>query len=495
LTGSQVYQAAQSVIASQKPSIDQVDELTQKLDILYREREKLQNGASPFGALATPESAREIERNREAINGLQDALTRLINTRQGGSATELLENTQAQAHARFKLDESAAALALAASLDKESSETKNLAEANALAKRAAQERQRGEELAAAATEASARRAAAAEEEGSAKQVAAILKSNAARRAVTQPGSAEYQNLAAADEAAQRQAETLKSQDAQVGENARFKIAQDGFAERATLIREEAQAHKISYAQELAGLLQNDTKEEAAEQEHWSKLAEIWGEGTSQYRDMQKNLATVSADYALKQTEDEKEIAKQQESAFGETWSAVTGQLNSAITSALTGKSRNAGRQFAQNLAMDTANALLTSLETALKQAFLNSAAGTALSGILGSAGGGGLFTTIFHAIGIPGFAAGAWDLPSDMIARVHQGEMIVPAGPAGAMRDALSGGAQSGGPARNINHSTNIHINAADAASVQRLFNDNDGALLKAIHRAVARGAHLGLRF
>ncbi len=33
------------------------------------------------------------------------------------------------------------------------------------------------------------------------------------------------------------------------------------------------------------------------------------------------------------------------------------------------------------------------------------------------------------------FAVGAWELPHDMIAQVHAGEMIIPAGPAAAIRD------------------------------------------------------------
>ncbi len=299
LTGSQVSQAAAPIIASQKPAIDEVEELTTKLDVLYREREKLQNGASPFGALATPESARELERNREAADALADSLRKLQATRKGGSATELLENTQAQARARFALDESAAALALAASLDKESSETKNLAEASALAKRAAQERQQGEELAAAAAEARARRSAAAEEEGSAAQVSAILKANAARRAVTQPNSAEFQNLAAADEAARRSQEQAEAVDAQAVEDSKFRIAQAGFAARAELIKEEASTHKISATKETADLISNLSDAEAAEKAHQQKIEEIWGQGTTQYRAAQLRMTELASEEAQK----------------------------------------------------------------------------------------------------------------------------------------------------------------------------------------------------
>ena len=73
---------------------------------------------------------------------------------------------------------------------------------------------------------------------------------------------------------------------------------------------------------------------------------------------------------------------------------------------------------------------------------------------------------------------GAWNIPSDHIARVHRGEMIVPAmgGQADAARAILGGG--GGG-------STTIHFNvsATDAASVARLFNENGAALADAIQK------------
>jgi transcriptional regulator of heat shock response len=71
--------------------------------------------------------------------------------------------------------------------------------------------------------------------------------------------------------------------------------------------------------------------------------------------------------------------------------------------------------------------------------------------------------------GIASFAVGAWELPSDMIAQVHKGEMIVPAGPADALR---SGG--GGSP-------TYVTIHAMDARSVAAWAKDNAAALTGAV--------------
>jgi hypothetical protein len=69
---------------------------------------------------------------------------------------------------------------------------------------------------------------------------------------------------------------------------------------------------------------------------------------------------------------------------------------------------------------------------------------------------------------LPGFASGAWELPSDMIAQVHKGEMIVPASAADAIRSGGGGG-------------TSVVIYAMDARSVAAWAQDNAGALTGAV--------------
>ncbi|MGI8570384.1 MAG: hypothetical protein ACR2KT_15705 [Methylocella sp.] len=77
-----------------------------------------------------------------------------------------------------------------------------------------------------------------------------------------------------------------------------------------------------------------------------------------------------------------------------------------------------------------------------------------------------------------------------MIVQVHAGEMIVPSGPAQALRD-LAGGAGVG----NTIHLHVTHapvINAVDGASVRRLYEGSEKQLLRQLQEAVRKGAHLG---
>lgn len=74
------------------------------------------------------------------------------------------------------------------------------------------------------------------------------------------------------------------------------------------------------------------------------------------------------------------------------------------------------------------------------------------------------------------FAVGAWSLPGDMVAQVHQGEMIIPRTFAQDLRD--NGGSLGGGGG-----DTHLHVHATDAHSVKRLFENNGAALVSALRK------------
>jgi hypothetical protein len=75
----------------------------------------------------------------------------------------------------------------------------------------------------------------------------------------------------------------------------------------------------------------------------------------------------------------------------------------------------------------------------------------------------------FGASALPSFAVGAWNLPSDMIAQVHAGEMIVPAAQAAQIRAGGGGGSGGGGGGGGMN----LNITAMDGASVMTAIRAN----------------------
>jgi hypothetical protein len=77
---------------------------------------------------------------------------------------------------------------------------------------------------------------------------------------------------------------------------------------------------------------------------------------------------------------------------------------------------------------------------------------------------------------MPAFDIGSWYVPNSGPAVVHQGEMILPA----ALADAVRGG--SGGS------TINLHVHAIDAMSVRKFFENNGEHNASALHRQFRNG-------
>ncbi|MFZ0497109.1 MAG: hypothetical protein WAM10_16185, partial [Methylocella sp.] len=82
-----------------------------------------------------------------------------------------------------------------------------------------------------------------------------------------------------------------------------------------------------------------------------------------------------------------------------------------------------------------------------------------------------------------GLAMGAWELPSDMLAQLHQGEMVVPAGVTPWAQGVISGAANTPGVNTvHVNHATNFNVNTMDARSFNSYAMGNRKALVRAIN-------------
>ncbi len=187
--------------------------------------------------------------------------------------------------------------------------------------------------------------------------------------------------------------------------------------------------------------------------------------------------------------------------------ATAGGATSAVAAGAAGSGAGAVELSTSALSLTTSATELTAAAAALSSAAAALGAGGATAGAGGAAaaGGGGLlagFGGLLKSV-LPGFDVGSWQVPSlgnfdgkgGFPALVHPGEMIIPAGPAGALRQAApSGGARGGGNTTNVHAPTNVSITAMDSRSVTRAFQQNDRALIKTIGRAAQRGAHLGVK-
>jgi hypothetical protein len=92
---------------------------------------------------------------------------------------------------------------------------------------------------------------------------------------------------------------------------------------------------------------------------------------------------------------------------------------------------------------------------------------------------------------------GMWQVPRDQLALIHQNELIMPAGPAGALRDMLTSAPNAGGAGGGnvaIHPTTHFHVNAMDGASVGSWMRSNGPGMAKALDQAVRHGAVLGLK-
>ena len=340
--------------------------------------------------------------------------------------------------------------------------------------------------------------------------------------------------------------------ARAGDRAQTDIALDAIKIKQSQVKEEAQLSQISHEDERAQLLALEDDREEIERRHLVFLQSTYKDNAKAFADAQRQIDELAAGSAVKRQEIERsylrEVATDYRRTFEQVGSSVSQQITSliqghetlrqavgnvllsivqsfiqarirsvadwaagalaettAITAGETAKTSavlagTAARQSAQTGAATVGAA--TTL-AAVAQSITASAAETFagifgfLSPLMGPAAAGpaaaGQATVAAAAASIPSFDVGAWSLPTDMVAQVHAGEMIVPPGPAGLMRAAAGG---SGGTNQTFggkgDHHTHFHVTAIDSRDVRRFFSDNSKHIIGAINEGVRSGSHLG---
>lgn len=335
--------------------------------------------------------------------------------------------------------------------------------------------------------------------------------------------------------------------ARAGDRAQTDIALDAVKLKQSQVREEAQLDQISHADEMAQLLALESQREAIEARHLAFLQQTYQDNAAQYANVQRQIDELAAQSALKRQQIEAAYARQvytdYRSSFDQIASASATQigqliqghetLRQAVANVLlsivesfiqarlkavadwaagvvaetaatqAGEAAKTGAVLAGTAARTSATqtgAIASAAATlsAIARSIVASAAETFagifgfLAPVLGPAAigpaGAGQATVLAAGAGLPSFDSGAWNLPADMVALVHRGEMIVPAGVAGQIRS----GAEAAGSAVTVQHHAHFNVTAMDSRSVGRFFRDNGKTILGAINDGVRKGAHLG---
>jgi len=439
-------------------------------------------GLAPIGELAPPNASAEIERITAAIDQEKQKLQELTDTRNGGSASQLAELANLREAALGKENAYNATLKLIAAYQEEANaattaNARRVAETHLLtATRTLREQE------AASTKASADLQAAQAVKGSAEEFAAKERSIRATQALYAEGTAQHQQYETqlvnlADQKAEQTAQIAREE-----ENTRYEIALQGIQTRISLVRQEAQSYQISHQDELAQLLALTEQKRALEEQHLAFRRASYADDFMQQVRIQNQQLQLESNYARQRQSIHQQVNKQivddYRRSFEQVGNSVSGEIMSMIRGQATfGQAvRNVGLSMVQSfiqarirmvadwMAGQAAQLAITNASEASKTAAV-AAGETARSGIMAAgatAAQGVTFSAMITQIlasakqtfaGIFGFlspimgpaaagpaaagmgvvasmasfAVGSWSLPSDMIAQVHQGEMIVPA--------------------------------------------------------------------
>jgi hypothetical protein len=200
---------------------------------------------------------------------------------------------------------------------------------------------------------------------------------------------------------------------------------------------------------------------------------------------------------------------------------AAGRLTSGLQSALDNvvKGKSPWQPLADSLISTVTSTIAANLKTALASALEKAGISSIINGVMsgdtlksaiGGATGGGLSSgigSIFSGLGGLGallaFDVGSWNVPSrgdvdgkgGFLALNHPGEMIIPAGPAAALRKSVASGQGVGGGGTTVHAPVNLSIQATDPQSfLQQLKGQAGKDIMQLLSDHVRGGAHLGLR-
>ncbi|MGH6836537.1 MAG: hypothetical protein ACREC9_13575 [Methylocella sp.] len=321
-----------------------------------------------------------------------------------------------------------------------------------------------------------------------------------------------------------------------------KALQEGLAFKKTVWAGEVAAHHISKEQELADVVQATDREYQAELALLQKEKGIGGLKISQIQEINNKIEQLQAKHNLEMIKLDQQALAEETASWERAFQTITTSFNSQLRGLITGTTnfKNAFKsiltdilvkfiEVVENMAVKWAAGQLAETTATLTGAQERAGAETAgaaasnagtisavlhsisasaaetfagifgfLSPVLGPAAAGpaagGEATVLAAGAAVGGLALGAWSLPSDMLAMVHRGEMVIPAGVTPWAQGVISGAANTPGVSTvHVHHATNFTVSAMDARGVRAFFNDHGRTILRTINEGTRTGAHLGL--
>lgn len=363
---------------------------------------------------------------------------------------------------------------------------------------------------------------------------AEAKANAAAVAkVYAAGSQQRIEAAVAVANAQKAVDAETEQDQADKENQAFSIAQNQSQARITLIKREEAEGAISHQQELAQLTAALAEQLAVEKAHYGALQGIWDDGTAQYRAATNQLAQVDSQAAAERLKVTQQVTVEITNEYKKAFERIGNSVSESIMGMIAGHEtfRMQVRKIllmmiqdeiatnitkvADWLASETAKTAATIMgnsvrtgsdaaagmasaaiaaQSVLQQVMIDAKAVFAgifgfLAPVMGPAAAGPAAAGAATVLGGI-YADGSWQIPSDQLAQLHQGEMVVPAAHTPWAQSLMANGGPAGGAVHNhFSPTVNYHQHGSTTAEDLRA---NADTLVKILQQQHRRGAFTG---
>lgn len=207
---------------------------------------------------------------------------------------------------------------------------------------------------------------------------------------------------------------------------------DATKQKQDILDNQLKEHQISISQWLAGSKQALQEELVATTEVYNEEIKSAGLTAKQIEDIKRKEVDEIKKITDAMRKDDEKAAQDTLAAWKSVVAPVNQAINAQITPLLTGTEnlRQAFAKMSASIIESLVQFIAKLIEAKVEMALFNTL-------LPGGSTVGGLVSSLSSLI--PGLDVGAWSIPHDTPAVVHQGEMVVPAAPAQAFRQLLTG--------------------------------------------------------